>query len=291
MEDSIKVKRGRVILLIAFCFSLLCACLFAASSFAQKAQAKDQYFNSIKTTTLKKTSKKVTLYRLSYLQVKIKGANASMLKWKSSKKKVAKVSSSGVIRAKKNGKATIKAKYRGKTYKLKITVKTASQTKRLKLAKAEAKRVVKKICPKGMSKAKKAERIFLYLALSSGLQNNQSNAAYKKNYGNEAYACLLAKKGACSAFCKSVTLLCNAAGLKSKHINAGEWMHQYNKVKVSGKWYSMDAQLGIFTTGPSAYNGPRSCIYTGKYFYDYNTKDANGNKYWFDASTGNCYYY
>lgn len=286
MECSGKINKSKFVIVTIFCIAFMCACLYAALCSPQKAEAASQYFSSVKTTTMTKTTKKVTLYRLSYLQVKIKGADASKLSWKSTKKKVAKVSSSGKIHAMKKGTATIKTKYRGKTYKLKVTVKNASKSKRLKLAKAEAKRVIKKICPKGMSQAKKAERIFLYLAGSSGLQSNQSNSAYKKNYGNEAYACLLAKKAACSGFCKAVTLMCNAAGLQSKHLNAGKWAHQYNRVKVGGKWYNMDAQLGIYTTGESAYNGPRTCVYMYNRFYDFDHVDENGYPYWYDARTG-----
>ena len=70
--------------------------------------------------------------------------------------------------------------------------------------------------------------------------------AYKTNYGNEAYAALILKKAACSGYCKAVTLMCNAAGLQSKHINANKWEHQYNEVYAGGRWIKLDAQGGIF---------------------------------------------
>ncbi len=117
---------------------------------------------------------------------------------------------------------------------------------RLKIATAEAKRVVSNIIKPGMSAYSKAEAIFNYLHSNVETQHNQSNEAYKTNYGNEAYAALIMKKAACSGFCKAVTLMCNAAGLQSKHLNAGEWTHQWNTVLIDGQWIVLDAQGGIF---------------------------------------------
>lgn len=117
---------------------------------------------------------------------------------------------------------------------------------RLNLAKAEAKKVVEKIIKPGMSEMEKAEAIFTYLRTNVRTQSNQSNEAYKTNYGNEAYAALVLKIAACSGFCKAVTLLCNEAGLKAEHVNANKWTHQWNKVLIDGKWYIIDAQGGYF---------------------------------------------
>lgn len=117
---------------------------------------------------------------------------------------------------------------------------------RLQLATAEAKRVVSKIIKPGMSDYDKAYAICNYLHNSVSRQTNQSNEAYQTNYGNEAYAALVMKKAACSGFCKAVTLMCNAAGLQSKHINANQWTHQWNTVLVGGEWIILDAQGGIF---------------------------------------------
>lgn len=117
---------------------------------------------------------------------------------------------------------------------------------RLKLATAEAKRVVGQITNSGMNAETKAKAIFNYLHSNVSRQTNQSNEAYKTNFGNEAYAALILKKAACSGFCKAVTLMCNAAGLQSKHINANSWTHQWNTVLINGEWIILDAQGGIF---------------------------------------------
>ncbi|MDE6292916.1 MAG: transglutaminase-like domain-containing protein [Bacilli bacterium] len=97
-----------------------------------------------------------------------------------------------------------------------------------------------------MSDAEKAQAISTYLYQNVARQLNQSTEAYKTNHGDEAYAALVMKIAACSGFCKAVTLLCDEAGLKSQHINAGLWTHQWNKIYVDGKWQVLDAQLGYF---------------------------------------------
>lgn len=122
----------------------------------------------------------------------------------------------------------------------------STKSGRLQLATAEARRVVSQIITPGMSDYQKASAIFNYLHRNVSLQTNQSNEAYKTNYGNEAYAALIMKKAACSGFCKAVTLMCNAAGLQSKHINANQWAHQWNTVYIDGEWIVLDAQGGIF---------------------------------------------
>ncbi len=121
---------------------------------------------------------------------------------------------------------------------------------RLALAKAEAKRVVAKIITAGMTNYQKAEAICMYITNNVASQNNQSTEAYKTNYGNEAYAALVMKIAACSGRCKAVTLLCDAAGLKSQHINKDLWTHQWNRIQMEdGSWLTIDSQIGLVTEG------------------------------------------
>ncbi len=123
---------------------------------------------------------------------------------------------------------------------------TSTKEGRLSLAKTEAKRVVSKIIKSGMTKLEKAEAICNYITTTVDVQTNQSSEAYKTNYGNEAYAALVLKIAACSGRCKAVTLLCDAAGLKSQHINANQWSHQWNKIQIDdGSWVVVDAQIGF----------------------------------------------
>lgn len=143
--------------------------------------------------------------------------------------------------------STAKTKTESNNSNSKITVSNSStKNGRLELATAEAKRVVSYIITPDMTNHEKAFRIWEYLFFNVATQYNQSTEAYKTNYGNEAYAALIMKQAACSGFCKAVTLMCNAAGLQSKHINANKWTHQWNTVLVDGKWIILDAQGGVF---------------------------------------------
>ena len=75
------------------------------------------------TTKLNKTS--ATLWVGETLQLKVKNSN-NKVKWSSSKKSVATVSSKGKITAKKSGKAVITARVGSKKYKCTITVRQTS---------------------------------------------------------------------------------------------------------------------------------------------------------------------
>lgn len=72
--------------------------------------------------TVKISKKKATLIKGQTLKLKITGTKTKV-KWSSSKKSVATVSSKGVVKAKKKGTATITAKVGKKKYKCVITVK------------------------------------------------------------------------------------------------------------------------------------------------------------------------
>lgn len=166
--------------------------------------------------------------------------------WTSSKPKVASVSADGVVKAKKAGKAVIRGSYGGKTYSCSVNVyKSLSSKKREKLAKKAAKQIVKTCIRPGMSQPMKALVLADYIYQNVYNQYDQSTKRYKKNYGNEAYAALVMHLAACSGHCKAYKMLCKAAGLKCKHVNAGKWTHQWNKVYLDGKWVMVDTQAGI----------------------------------------------
>ena len=110
-------------------------------------------------------------------------------------------------------------------------------------ARAEARRVVAQIITPGMSDLEKTRAIHDYIYSNVSRQLDQSNEAYAKNFGNEAYAALILKKAACSGVCKAITMMCEAAGLQCQHINPNTWGHQWNKVLVDGQWIVVDGQL------------------------------------------------
>ena len=151
----------------------------------------------------------------------------------------------------KAGTAYIYAKVGKRTLKCKVTVKEPDKSKRINLAKKEAKKIVKKYVTADLSTKERAFVLFRYLTEHCSWQLNQSSEAYQKNYGNEAYAALVMKKAACSGYAKAYTQLCEAANVPVRHVNAGSWTHQWNEVKVNRKWIKVDAYGGIFadTTG------------------------------------------
>ena len=149
---------------------------------------------------------------------------------KEEKKEVTKKESNNGSSSKNNGKSN----------------NTSGNGSRLTQAKAEAKKIVNQIAPNGMADYDKAKAICKYLFNNVSVQTDQSNEAYKKNHGDEAYGALILKKAACSGFCNAVTLMCQEAGIQTQHINKNKWTHQWNKVKVQGKWVILDAQGGMF---------------------------------------------
>ena len=98
-------------------------------SFKVKVQKKNVATKSLKVvnvSTGKKVSSKVSLKRKQTLKLATTVSpitSKEKVKYSSSNKKVASVSSKGVIKAKKKGKATITVKSGKKTYKIKVTVK------------------------------------------------------------------------------------------------------------------------------------------------------------------------
>ena len=49
---------------------------------------------------------------------------------------------------------------------------------------------------------------------------------------------------ACSGHCKAYKMLCDAAGVKCRHVNANQWTHQWNEVYINGEWRIVDTQGG-----------------------------------------------
>ncbi len=73
------------------------------------------------------SAKKVTLRKGESKKLKLKNASGK-IKWKSSKKSVASVSASGLVKAKKTGKTTVTVTYKNKQYKCTVTVKASAAT-------------------------------------------------------------------------------------------------------------------------------------------------------------------
>ena len=83
---------------------------------------------TVEAASVKLNAKSKTLYKGKTTTLKVKGTKKKV-KWSSSNKKIATVSSKGKVTAKKVGKCTITAKVNGKKYKCKIIVKKAKSIK------------------------------------------------------------------------------------------------------------------------------------------------------------------
>jgi hypothetical protein len=113
-------------------------------------------------------------------------------------------------------------------------IKKLSKGQREKLARAEAKRLAKLI-PKSVTN-KRDKIIIAYQVIHQAIpQFNQSSKAYKKNFGNEAYANFALGTAACSGQTRALIMLAKAAGLKAKHVNAKSWTHQWASIDYGTK--------------------------------------------------------
>lgn len=102
---------------------------------------------------------------------------------------------------------------------------------------------------KGMSDYEKVWAAFCYL---------QANCKYARrgwqyNNANTAWGALVYGEAQCSGFARGMKALCDAIGVDCRYVHADERAsnpsHQWNQVKVGGKWYILDAQGGFFLVG------------------------------------------
>ena len=102
---------------------------------------------------------------------------------------------------------------------------------------------------KGMSDYEKAWAAFSYL---------RSNCAYavngwQYNNANTAWGALIYGEAQCSGYARAMKALCDGIGVKCYYVHANAKAdnpsHQWNEVRVDGKWYIVDAQSGFFLVG------------------------------------------
>ena len=109
---------------------------------------------------------------------------------------------------------------------------------------------------KGMSEYDKALAVFLYLRSNCsyarrGLQYNNANNA------NNAWGALVYNEAQCSGFARAMKALCDGVGVKCKYVHANSKAvnpsHQWNEIRINGKWYIVDAQSGFFLAGSNTW--------------------------------------
>ena len=106
---------------------------------------------------------------------------------------------------------------------------------------------------KGMSEYDKALAAFLYL---------RSNCSYARrgwqyNNANNAWGALVYNEAQCSGFARAMKALCDGVGVKYKYVHANSKAvnpsHQWNEIRINGKWYIVDAQSGFFLAGSNTW--------------------------------------
>ena len=106
---------------------------------------------------------------------------------------------------------------------------------------------------KGMSDYDKVLTAFNYL---------RSNCRYayrgwQYNYANTAWGALVYGEAQCSGYARGMKALCDAIGVDCRYVHANakasNSSHQWNQVKVGGKWYILDAQSNGFLLGTNTW--------------------------------------
>lgn len=87
------------------------------------------------------------------------------------------------------------------------------------------------------------------------LRSNCSYAykGWQYNYANTAWGALVYGEAQCSGYARAMKALCDAIGVDCRYVHADSKAsnpsHQWNQVRVGGKWYILDEQSGGFLLG------------------------------------------
>lgn len=102
---------------------------------------------------------------------------------------------------------------------------------------------------KGMSNYEKAFIAFNYLNQNC----KYATRGWQYNGANTAWGALVYGEAKCSGYARGMKALCDAIGVPCYYVHANKKAlnpsHQWNQVKVDGKWYIVDAQSGYFLAG------------------------------------------
>ena len=129
--------------------------------------------------------------------------------------------------------------------------KNTVKSREVTLSQLQAKKNKKKSVHirKGMSDYDKVLTAYNYL---------RSNCSYaykgwQYNYANTAWGALVYGEAQCSGYARAMKALCDAIGVDCRYVHADSKAsnpsHQWNQVRVGGKWYILDAQSGGFLLG------------------------------------------
>lgn len=102
---------------------------------------------------------------------------------------------------------------------------------------------------KGMSDYDKAWAAFHYLRSNC----DYAYRGWQYHNANSAWGALVYGEAQCSGYARAMKALCDGIGVKCYYVHANAKAdnpsHQWNEVRVGGKWYIVDAQSGFFLVG------------------------------------------
>lgn len=101
----------------------------------------------------------------------------------------------------------------------------------------------------GMSNYEKAWIAFCYIRANC----DYAWRGWQYNGANTAWGALVYGEAQCSGYARGMKALCDAIGVPCRYVHANTKAanpsHQWNMVKIDGKWYVLDAQGGFFLVG------------------------------------------
>lgn len=106
---------------------------------------------------------------------------------------------------------------------------------------------------KGMSDYEKVWMAFCYIRANC----DYAWRGWQYNGANTAWGALVYGEAQCSGYARGMKALCDAISVPCHYVHANSKAsnpsHQWNQVKVGGKWYILDAQGGFFLVGSDVF--------------------------------------
>ena len=105
----------------------------------------------------------------------------------------------------------------------------------------------------GMSDYEKVEAAFQFIRSTC----TYAYAGWQYNQANTAWGSLVYGEAQCSGYARGMKALCDAIGIPCYFVHANKKSinpsHQWNQVKIKGKWYILDSQGGYFLVSDATY--------------------------------------
>lgn len=161
--------------------------------------------------------------------------NVYSIKWKSSKKSVVSVSSTGKVKAKKSGSATITATANGKKYTYKVTVYKKTQKNRVN-------QIVKSTINKSMSNYDKVKAVHDWMVQNVKYDYYRLLSGNIPKVSHTAKGALIRKVAVCDGYAHAFMKVMRKLNIPCCFVvgRSGGVGHAWNMVKLGGKWYHID---------------------------------------------------